>query len=79
MVGHDVDPTGHRDAEMGGIEVREPELADESLFLQVLKPKEAIEPRRVSVAPSIELKEVDPFSSYPTQRPLDGPSGHPRS
>ena len=58
----------------GGIEVRESELTYESLILQVLKPKEAFEPSRVSVAPCVELQKVDPFRAHSAQRPLHGPT-----
>ena len=71
LVRHDLDATGEHQAQMRGIHIREPQMADAPLVLQVLQVEQRVEPRRVGVVPGVELQQVDRLRAQTRERPFN--------
>ena len=71
LVRHDGDAAGDRQAQVGGVDVRQAQLPDEALPPELVEVAEGVEPDRVVVGPGVELQQLEPLGAQPRQRTFD--------
>ena len=70
LVGHHFDAAVHHDAQVGGVEIGQAELADQAGLLELLQPIQAIQPVGIGIVPGVELQQVDPLHLQAVECPL---------
>ena len=72
LVGHNVDPAVDRDAQVGRVEIGQPQVGDAPFILEFLQPEQAIQPTWIRIAPGVELQQIQAFGLQALQRAFNG-------
>ena len=55
LIGHNIDAAVYNDAKMGGVDIGQPQVANEPFFLQLLEVEQTVQVTRIRISPGVEL------------------------